>query len=81
MEKISSAIALTQVDLETKINGLKTILEGIYTLYTKLCDVDFFIQETQQQVKRLQAELRASRTTMNTILGNSQLHFKGLKLT
>ena len=71
MEKIPSVIALRQVELATRIDGVKIFFEGIYTLYTKLCDVDFFTQETQQQVKRLQAELRASGTTMNTILGNS----------
>ena len=55
MEKISSAIALRQVDLETKIESVKNILEGIYTLYTKLCDVDFVTQETQQSIIWLQA--------------------------
>ena len=47
MDTISSAIALSQVDLATKIKGVKTILGYIYSLYIKLCDVDFFTQETQ----------------------------------
>ena len=44
MENISSAIALRQVDLATKIESVKKILEGIYALYNKLCNVDFFLQ-------------------------------------
>ncbi len=53
MEKISSAFALRQVILATKAEGVKKILEVIYALYTKLCDVDFFIQETQQNEQML----------------------------
>ena len=41
-EKISSDIALAQVDLENKIEKVKTILENIFSLYKKLCDFTFF---------------------------------------
>ena len=39
---MSSAIALKQVELSTKVEGVKRILESIYSLYNKWCDVDFF---------------------------------------
>ena len=55
MEIISSVIELRQVDLETKIEEVNKILKGIYTLYGRLCNVDPFIQETQQATQRLQA--------------------------
>ena len=57
LKKISSVIALRQVDLSIEVEGVKKILESIYSLYTKLCDVDFFTKETQQNVQRLQEEL------------------------
>ena len=57
LEKISSAIALRQVDLSTKVDGVKTLLDSIYLLYNKLCDADFFTQETQQHVLKLQIDL------------------------
>ena len=38
MKKISSEIALSQVELENKIEKVKKILENIFLLYTKLCD-------------------------------------------
>ena len=75
MEKISSAIALRQVELATKINGVKKILEHIFSLYNKLCNVNFFTQETQQTINRLQGELKVTWITMSTIISNSQDHF------
>ena len=38
-EKISSEIALTQVALATKVEEVKKVLENIFSLYTKLCDL------------------------------------------
>ena len=40
-EKISSEIALTQVELAKKIEKVKTVLENIFSLYSKLCDSSF----------------------------------------
>ena len=45
-EKISSEIALSQVELATKIEKVKKVLENIFSLYTKLCDPTIFTQET-----------------------------------
>ena len=44
LEKISSAIALRQVDLATKMESVKIVLEKIFFLYTKLCNVELFTQ-------------------------------------
>ena len=44
-EEISSVIALHQVELATMIEGVKKMLENIFSLYTKLCDVPLFTQE------------------------------------
>ena len=38
-EKISSEIALSQVELATKIDRVKEVLGNILSLYTKLCDL------------------------------------------
>ena len=45
-EKISSEIAMTQVELAKKIEKVKTILENIFSLYSNLCDSSYFTQET-----------------------------------
>ena len=42
-EKISSEIALSQVELATKIDRVKEVLGNILSLYTKLCDPSLFI--------------------------------------
>ena len=49
-EKISSEIALSQVELANKIEKVKKLLENIFSLYTKLCDPIIFTQETSQRV-------------------------------
>ena len=41
-EKISSEIALSQVELATKIEKVKKVLENIFSLYAKLCDPTLF---------------------------------------
>ena len=45
-EKISCEIELTQVELAKKVDKVKTILENIFSLYSKLCDSSYFTQET-----------------------------------
>jgi hypothetical protein len=42
LEKISSAIALRQFDLATKVESVKKVLENIFSLYTKFYDVNLF---------------------------------------
>ena len=41
-EKISSDIALSQVELAKKNEKTKTILENVFSLYKKLCDFSYF---------------------------------------
>ena len=41
-EKISGDITLSQVELATKIEHVKKVLENILSLYTKLCDPSLF---------------------------------------
>ena len=55
--KISSAITLRKVDLSTKVDGVKTLLDNIYMVYTKLCDVDSFTHETLRQGLKLQENI------------------------
>ena len=43
-EKISSEIALSKVELATKIEKVKKVLDNILSLYTKLCDPTLFTQ-------------------------------------
>lgn len=47
-ERISSEIALTQVELEKKIAKVKVVLKNIFSLYSKLCDLSIFTQEISQ---------------------------------
>ena len=47
LEKISNVIALRQVDLATKMENLKKVLENIFSIYRKLCNVEIFTKETQ----------------------------------
>ena len=41
-EKISSEIALSQVELAKRIEKVREVLENIFSLYTKLCDPSIF---------------------------------------
>ena len=43
-EKIYGDITLTQVALSTKVEDVKKVLENIFSLYTKLCDLTLFTQ-------------------------------------
>ena len=56
-EKISSAIALSQVELATKINSVKKFLENIFSLYTKLCDTTLFTQEIPSDILTIWREI------------------------
>ena len=59
-EKISSKIALTQVELAKKIEKVKTVLENIFSLYSRLCDSSYFTQETSQRILSLEGNLKVS---------------------
>ena len=59
-EKISSEITLTQVELAKKIEKVKTVLENIFSLYSKLCDSSYFTQETSQKILSLERNLKVS---------------------
>ena len=41
-DKISSEIALSQVELAKKTKKVKIVLEKIFSLYSKLCDPSYF---------------------------------------
>ena len=45
-EKIYGDIALSQVELEKKLERVKIVLGNIFSLYKKLCDFSKFTQET-----------------------------------
>ena len=59
-EKISSEIALSQVELATKIDCVIEVLGNILSLYTKLCDPALFTCAVGQQIMRLEDELKLS---------------------
>ena len=58
--KISSDIALSQVELATKIEQVKKVLGNILSLYTKLCDPSLFTQEVGKKIHNLEDNLKAS---------------------
>ena len=41
-EKISSEIALSQVELAKNIEIVKKVLENVFSLYKNLCDFSYF---------------------------------------
>ena len=53
-EKISGDIALSQVELATKIEKVKKILDNILSVYTKLCDPTLFTKETSHRILSLE---------------------------
>ena len=57
-EKISSEIALSQVELAKLIDKVKKVLENIFSLYTKLCDPTLFTQETSHRILSLERNLK-----------------------
>ena len=74
-EKISSDIALSQVELAKKIEKVKTILENIFSLYRKLCDFSNFTQETSQRMLSLERNLKISSMQLQTNPTQSEKHF------
>ena len=64
-EKISSEIALSQVELATKIDRVKEVLGNILSLYTKLCDPALFTQEVGQKISRLEDDLKLSSSKLS----------------
>ena len=73
--KISSFITLRHVDLETKMESVKTIVENIFSLYTKLCNVDNFTQETCRYFDQLYIDLQHTGNTLKLTPSQSQVHF------
>ena len=63
------------------MDGVKKVLESIYLLYTKLCDSNFFTQEIQKHVLKLQTDIKTLGTTLSTILENGHIYFEGLVIT
>lgn len=59
-EKISSGIALEQVELAKTIDKAKIVLENIFSLYRKLCDFSNFTQEINQRIMILERNLKIS---------------------
>ena len=57
-EKISGEITLSQVELAKKVEKVKSILENIFSLYSKLCDSSYFTQETSQRILSLERNLK-----------------------
>ena len=57
-EKISSDIALSQVELAKKLERVKIVLGNIFFLYNKLCDFSNFTQETSQRIMSLERNLK-----------------------
>ena len=61
-EKISGEIALSQVELATKIEKVKKVLENIFSLYIKLYDPTLFTQETSHRILSPERNLKVSGT-------------------
>ena len=57
-EKISSSIELSQVELATKIESVKKLLENIFSLYTKLCDTNLFIHKVHHHINNLVEDVK-----------------------
>ena len=74
-EKISSEIALSQVEIAKKIEKVKTLLENIFSLYSKLCDSSFFTQETSQRILSLERNLKISGMQLLKDPAQSEKHF------
>ena len=74
-EKISSEIALTQVELAKKIEEVKIVLENIFSLYSKLCGSSYFTQETSQRILSLEGNLKISSMQLPRDPAHSEKHF------
>ena len=74
-EKISSEITLSQVELATKVEKVKKVLENIFSLYTKLCDPTLFTQEMSHRILSLERNLKISGMKLPQNLAQSEKHF------
>ena len=74
-ERISSEIALSQVEMANKIEKMKKVLENIFSLYSKLCDPFIFTQETSQRILSLEGNLKVSRSQLPKDPAQSEKHF------
>ena len=75
-EKISSEIALSQVELATKIEKVKKVLESIFSLYTKLCNPTLFTQETNFHILSLESQISSSSAKLPMNPTQSEKHFR-----
>ena len=74
-EKISSEIALSQVELVKNIEKTKTILQNVFSLYKKLCDFSYLTQEKSQRILCLQRNLKISGMQLPQSPAQSENHF------
>ncbi len=74
-EKISSEIALSQVELAKMIAKVKKVLENIFSLHKKLCDFSYFTQETSQRIMSLERNLKISSMQLPKDPAQSEKHF------
>ena len=59
-EKISSEIALSQVEMAKKIDHVTKVLGNILYLYKKICNTTPFTHEVGQKILKLEDELKLS---------------------
>ena len=57
------------------MESVKKVLENIFSLYTKLCDVNLFTQEVQRAIDQLQGDLQTIGNAPKLSPGQSQSHF------
>ena len=74
-EKISSDIALSQVELAKKLKRVKIVLGNIFSLYKKLCRFSNFTQETSQWIMSLERNLKIFSMQLPTNPAQSEKHF------
>ena len=74
-KKISSEITLSQVELVTKIEKVKKVLEIIFSLYTKVCDPTLFTQEMSQRILSLERNLKILGMQLPQNPAQSENHF------
>ena len=77
-EKISSEIVLSQVELATKIEKVKKVLENIFSLYTKFCDPRLFTKEMSHRILSLERNLKISSRQLSQNPVQSEKHFHPL---
>ena len=74
-EKISSEITLSQVELTTKIEKVKKVIENIFSLYMKLCHPTLFTQETSHRIQTLEGHMKLSGMQLPKDPVQSEKHF------